>query len=189
MVKERREATWFVTAAEWRAWLQANHDTATELWVGISKKHVEGGVSYAGAVDEALCFGWIDGITHGVDEDGYAQRFTPRKRTSIWSAVNLAKMERLIAAGRVHPSGLRAWEERDPARQGVYLNEQPSARFEEAMLARFQANGAAWTWFESQPPGYQRRATWWVTSAKRPETRDRRLVKLIEESANGLRMT
>lgn len=189
MVKARDEATWFSTPAAWRAWLEANHDTATELWVGISKKHVEGGVSYGEAVDEALCFGWIDGITHGVDEDGYMQRFTPRKRTSIWSAVNLGKMDRLIAEGRVHPAGLKAWAERDPDRQGLYSFEQPFVRFDDAMIARFQANDLAWTWFESQPPGYQRQATWWVTSAKKPETRERRLAKLIEESSQGRRVT
>jgi uncharacterized protein YdeI (YjbR/CyaY-like superfamily) len=189
MVKARDEATWFPTAAAWRGWLEANHDSATELWVGISKKHVEGGLSYSEAVDEALCFGWIDGIAHGVDEDGYMQRFTPRKRSSIWSAVNLGKMDRLIAEGRVHEVGLRAWEERDPVRQGLYSFEQPFVRFDEAMLERFRSNETAWTWFESQPPGYQRQAAWWVTSAKRPETRDRRLAKLIEESANARRVT
>ncbi len=189
MAKAREEATWFSTAEEWRAWLEANHDSATELWVGISKKHVDSGISYVEVVDEALCFGWIDGITHGVDDDGYAQRFTPRKRTSIWSGVNREKMARLIAKGRVQPAGLRAWDERDPDRQGLYSYEQPFVRFDEEMVERFRSQVTAWTWFESQPPGYQRQATWWVTSAKRPETRERRLTKLIEESAQGRRVT
>jgi uncharacterized protein YdeI (YjbR/CyaY-like superfamily) len=188
MAKTRDEVTWFDAPAAWRAWLETNHDTATEIWLGISKKHVNGGVSYVDAVEEGLCFGWIDGVTHTVDTDGYAQRFTPRTRTSNWSAVNLERMQRLIAAGRVRPAGLRAFDERDPDRSEQYSFEQGEVALDAGMLVQFQAHPAAWAWFGSQPPGYRRLATWWVVSAKKPETRERRLATLIEDSANQRRL-
>jgi uncharacterized protein YdeI (YjbR/CyaY-like superfamily) len=144
MPKARDEVTWFADAAAWRAWLEANHDTATEIWLGISKKHVRHGVPYAAAVEEALCFGWIDGVTHTVDADGYAQRFTPRKRGSVWSLVNQERIRALIAAGRVQPAGLRAWEERDETRMERAPFAQEEAAFDPEMLARFQAHPAAW---------------------------------------------
>jgi uncharacterized protein YdeI (YjbR/CyaY-like superfamily) len=188
LAKARDEVTWFDSPESWRAWLEENHATATEIWLGISKKHVEGGVSYVDAVEEGLCFGWIDGVTHTVDSDGYAQRFTPRTRTSNWSAVNLKRMEELIAEGRVHPAGRRAWEERDPARAEQYSFEQGEVGFDPTMQAQFEAQPEAWTWFQTQPPGYRRLAAWWVTSAKKPDTRERRLATLIEDSANQRRL-
>ena len=184
MVRTREEVVWFASPAEWRAWLEQHHATETEIWVGIRKVHVSEGVSYAEAVDEALCFGWIDGITHTVDTDGYTNRFTPRKPRSIWSAVNLKRIKELIAEGRVHESGMREYEGRDVARAGLYSFEQENVSFDEPFLARFQGNDKAWSWFQSRPAGYRRQATWWVMSAKRQETRERRLAQLIDDSAN-----
>lgn len=188
MAKTRDEVTWFDSAAAWRAWLEENHATATEIWVGLRKKHVPVGITWPEAVDEALCFGWIDGLAHGVDSDGYAQRFTPRKRTSNWSAVNLKRIAELMAEGRVHPAGMQAWEARDPARSEQYSFEQGEIALDPGMRARFEGHPAAWAWFQAQPPGYRRQATWWVTSAKKPETRERRLATLIEDSANERRL-
>jgi len=188
MVKARDEAVWFANPAEWRAWLETNHGTARELWVGIRKKHIAAGIDYHEALDEALCFGWIDGVTHTVDADGYTIRFTPRKASSIWSAVNIKRIAELRAEGRLHEAGLRAFEERNPDRAGLYTHEQETLECSPAMLARFQANPGAWTWFQAQPPGYRRQATWWVIGAKREETRDRRLATLIDDSANERRL-
>ena len=188
MVKARDEVIWFETPDEWRAWLEANHATEREVWIGLRKKHVPVGITWPEAVDEALCFGWIDGLANAVDADGYAQRFTPRKRTSNWSAVNLKRIEELIAEGRVHPAGLRAWKERDPARSEQYSFEQGEVTLDDDMLDRFQAHPEAWAWFQEQPPGYRRQAAWWVISAKKPETRARRLATLIEDSVNGRRL-
>jgi uncharacterized protein YdeI (YjbR/CyaY-like superfamily) len=188
MVKARDEAVWFANPAEWRAWLKRNHDTARELWVGLRKAHVPVGLGYKDAVDEALCFGWVDGVTHTVDADGYAIRFTPRTAKSIWSAVNLKRIEELIAEGRMHDAGVRTYEGRDPARAGLYAFEQDEVAFDDEQRARFQANTTAWSWFGSQPPGYRRQATWWVISAKRPKTRARRLDTLIDDSANHRRL-
>lgn len=188
MAKARDEVTWFATPDEWRDWLEANHATESEIWVGLRKKHVPAGITWQQAVDEALCFGWIDGLANAVDADGYTCRITPRKPRSIWSAVNLKRIEELIAAGRVHESGLRVYRARDPSRAGLYSTEQAEIAFEDAQLATFAANVAAWAWFQSQLPGYQRQATWWVISAKRPETRERRLAQLIDDSANERRL-
>jgi len=188
MAKTRDEVTWFETPAAWREWLEEHHATQSELWVGLRKKHVPVGITWQEAVDEALCFGWIDGIANAVDADGYTCRITPRKPRSIWSAVNLKRIEELIAEGRMHDSGLRVYRERDESRAGLYSFEQAEIAFEDGQLATFAANEAAWTWFQSQPPGYQRQATWWVVSAKRPETRERRLAHLIEDSANERRL-
>jgi uncharacterized protein YdeI (YjbR/CyaY-like superfamily) len=188
LVKERDEAVWFASPGDWRAWLEQHYDTESEIWVGLRKKHAPIGITWYEAVGEALCFGWIDGLTHTVDADGYAIRFTPRKPRSIWSAVNLKRIEELIAEGRVHESGMREYEGRDRSRAGLYSFEQENVAFDEAMLVRFQANAAAWAWFEARPPGYRRQATWWVMSAKRPETRERRLATLIDDSANERRL-
>ena len=184
LVKAREEVVWFASPSEWRAWLEQHHATETEIWVGIRKVHVSEGISYAEAVDVALCFGWIDGISHTVDADGYTNRYTPRKPRSIWSAVNLRRIEELIAEGRVHESGMRVYEGRDVSRAGLYSFEQEAIAFDDEMLARFQANPAAWTWFESRPAGYKRQAIWWVISAKRLETRERRFAQLLDDSAN-----
>jgi uncharacterized protein YdeI (YjbR/CyaY-like superfamily) len=183
MVKSRDEAVWFHSASEWRAWLETHHDDATDIWLGLSKAHVQGGVAYADAVDEALCFGWIDGITHTVDADGFTVRFTPRKAKSPWSATNLRRISALRAEGRVHPAGLAAFERRQPLPYPV--DEAGEPVFASDLRQRFAAHAGAWEWFESRTPSYRRQATVWVMSAKREDTRDRRLLELIEASAEG----
>jgi uncharacterized protein YdeI (YjbR/CyaY-like superfamily) len=180
----------FASGADFRTWLEGHHASTAELWIGFWKANTgRAGLTYLEAVDEALCFGWIDGLRKGFDEHAYVQRFTPRRATSTWSAINLRKVEGLIAAGRMHAAGLAAHESRDPARTGLYSFErsQPAA-LEPALEKRFRANRAAWRFFGEQPPGYRRVALHWVTSAKRLETRERRLGALIAASAKGLRL-
>jgi len=176
----------FPTASDFRAWLEANHDAKTELWVGYYRKAVpKTSITYKEAVDEALCFGWIDGIGKRIDDEVHANRFTPRKKRSTWSAVNVARMGELIAAGRAHPAGIRAFEARTDDNTGIYSYENRPADLPEAYLARLRANQAAWNWWQAQRPGYRRLATWWVVSAKQEATRDRRLATLIEDCAAG----
>jgi len=176
----------FPTAADFRAWLEAHHDRATELWVGYYRKSVpKTSMTYREAVDEALCFGWIDGLTKRIDDEVHANRFTPRTRRSTWSAVNVARMGELIAAGRAHPSGIHAFEARTADNTGIYAHENPPADLPPHYLAQLRADEAAWRWWQAQTPGYRRSATWWVVSAKQEVTRDRRLASLIEDCAAG----
>ena len=182
-------AVFFANAAEFREWLDANHATAAELWVGFHKKGSgASGLTYAEAVDEALCYGWIDGLTRGRDERSYVQRFTPRRRGSNWSAVNIAKVAELTRQGRMRPPGVRAFEQRTPAKSGVYSYENRPAELPEEYAASFRQSGSAWEWFSRQAPSYRRAATWWVVSAKRDDTRRRRLAALIERSGAGRRI-
>jgi uncharacterized protein YdeI (YjbR/CyaY-like superfamily) len=177
----------FASSDDFRAWLEANHGTASELWVGYYKKGVpKTSITYRQAVDEALCFGWIDGIGRRIDDEVHANRFTPRTKRSTWSAVNVARMGELIAAGRAHPAGIRAFEARTADNTGIYSYENRPADLPDAYLAQLKANEAAWTWWQSQRPGYRRTATWWVVSAKQEATRQRRLAELVEDSAAGL---
>lgn len=180
----------FASGAAFRAWLDENHAVATELWVGFHRKDSgKTGVTYAEAVDEALCFGWIDGIRKKIDGTSYANRFTPRKPTSIWSETNLAHVARLEKLGRMTPAGRAALAKRTAARTGVYSFEQRTAPvFAAAETKRFRAVPAAWKFFSALAPSYCRVATWWVVSAKKPETRARRLAALIEASAQGKRL-
>ena len=159
----RDQVTVFASAADFRRWLEENHDRAEEIFVGFYRKGVPvTAMSYADAVDEALCFGWIDGITFRIDDQLRAQRFTPRRRTSSWSAVNIAKMEALRAAGRLHPPGLRAFEERDRRKDQIYSYEEPPQDLPGDWLERFRADAAAWSYWERQPPSYRRTATYTV---------------------------
>lgn len=141
------------------------------------------------SVDEALCFGWIDGVRKSVDEESYTNRFTPRRKGSNWSEVNIRRARQLIRTGRMQPAGLRAFKARDPEKSRQYSFEQRhAARLDGKDEARFRRNAAAWTFFESQPPGYRRLAIWWVVSARREDTRTRRLNTLIEDSTKGRRL-
>jgi uncharacterized protein YdeI (YjbR/CyaY-like superfamily) len=181
---------YFKSAAAFRAWLAANGATARELWVGFYKKaSAKGGLTYKEAVDEALCHGWIDGIKKRVDDDSYMHRFTPRTATSIWSAVNLKRMRELLASGRVAAAGRETYERRDPARTHRYSYEKAPAAFAGALARRFKANKAAWAFFMTQPPGYRKIVTQWVTGAIKEETRLRRLDALIRDSAEGKRLS
>ena len=183
------EPKFFENGEAFRAWLEEHHATATELRVGFHKRGSgNGGITWSEAVDEALCYGWIDGVMSPIDGASYALRFTPRKPTSTWSAVNLDKVPRLIEAGRMREPGMRAYERRTEARSRTYSHEQAEIAFPAEMEGQFREHAEAWTFFESQAPWYQRAATWWVISAKREETRQRRLATLIEDSANGRRI-
>ena len=179
----------FATPAEMRDWFAANHETASELWHGQYKKATgKPTVTWSEAVDEALCVGWIDSIRYSLDAERSAQRFTPRRKGSNWSAVNIAKIKQLTAEGRMRPAGVAAFEARTEERSGVYSYEQRHlATLEPEEEARFRDAEAAWSWFEKQAPSFRTAAVWWVTSAKRPETRARRLATLIEDAAAGRR--
>jgi uncharacterized protein YdeI (YjbR/CyaY-like superfamily) len=183
-------AAYFPSSAAWREWLKEHHADATEVLVGFHKRG--SGVpslTWSEAVDEALCFGWIDGVRRRVDDARYTIRFTPRKPRSTWSAVNIAKVTELEAAGRMTPAGRAAFERRREDRTAMYSYEQRHlAAFDSTAERRFRANRRAWSYWQAQPPSYRRSATYWVMSAKRSDTRDRRLSKLIEDSAEGRRV-
>lgn len=181
----------FATPAAFRRWLLQHHETAAELWVGMYKLSTgKQSITWKEAVDEALCFGWIDGIRKSIDAESYTNRFTPRRRGSNWSTVNIRRVHELIAEGRMQPSGLRAFEARTAARSGVYSFEQDreDAKLPPALEKQFKSDKKAWQFFQSQPAGYQRTATWWVISAKLDATRERRMSTLIADSAAGLRL-
>jgi uncharacterized protein YdeI (YjbR/CyaY-like superfamily) len=171
---------------ELRDWFDANHATADELWLGYWKK-VSGrpSVTWSQAVDEALCVGWIDGVRYSIDEHRSAQRFTPRRKGSTWSAINVAKVAALTEQSRMRPAGLAAFEARDPAKTAIYAYEQPHGALEPDEEAAFRGNEPAWADWEGRSPSYRRTATYWIVSAKRPETRARRLAQVIEASATG----
>jgi uncharacterized protein YdeI (YjbR/CyaY-like superfamily) len=181
------EATFFATPDELRAWLEANHGTAPELWVGFWKKGTgKPSITWPESVDQALCFGWIDGVRKSLDAERYVIRFTPRRPGSTWSGVNVRRMGELLDAGLVSPAGLRAFEARKPEKTEIYAYEQRSgAAFDGEQERRFRDNEAAWAFFQSCPTWYRRNATWWVVSARRPETREKRLATLIDDSARG----
>jgi uncharacterized protein YdeI (YjbR/CyaY-like superfamily) len=179
----------FKTPRDWRLWLRANHKSTGEQWVGFHK--VASGkpsLTYHEALDEALAFGWIDGLRKSVTPSSYMIRFTPRKPNSIWSAVNLARVKVLIDGGRMSPHGLEVYENRNKARTNHYSFEQKTCALTPAQERTFKANRDAWTFFNAQPPGYRKVTTWWVVSAKKEETKERRLATLIAESAAGRRI-
>ena len=179
----------FETPAELRAWFEANHETATEAFIGYYRRGVDKpSTTWVEAVEEALCFGWIDGITFRIDDEVTANRFTPRRPTSNWSAVNIAKVAELCAAGRMRPAGIRAFEGRDRSKDASYSYERPDATFPPDWLDRFRANEAAWRYWLDETPSYRRQVTYWVVSAKKPETRERRFATLVADSAAGRRI-
>ena len=176
----------FASPAAFRRWLHAHHGKATELWVGFHKRSTgTPSLTWPESVDEALCVGWIDGVRKSLDAERYTIRFTPRKKTSKWSAVNVRNMERLLAAGRVLPAGKAAYAS-EGARKADYSYEQRhAATFDHEQEREFRRHAAAWADFQSRPPWYRRNLTYWVISAKRADTRERRLRTLIEASAAG----
>lgn len=179
--------TFFATASELRSWLDDNHATASELWVGFYKRGSgKPSITWPELVDEELCFGWIDGVRKGIDEVSYANRITRRKPRSTWSAINIARAKELIRLGRMRPAGLKAFEQRTDERSAIYSYEQRTkARLDPEAERSFRTNKTAWAFFQAQPPSYRRAATWWVISAKREETRQARLATLIRDSQNG----
>jgi uncharacterized protein YdeI (YjbR/CyaY-like superfamily) len=181
---KRSEVLVFAAPEDFRDWLEQHHATATEASIGYYKKGVDRkAMTYAEAVDEALCYGWIDGITYRVDDQMTTTRFTPRRKGSNWSAVNIGKVGRLTAQGRMRPAGLRVFEARDAGATAPYSYEQRPAELPPDYLARLAENGRAEAFWTSRSPSYRRAVTWWIVSAKREETRDRRMTKLIEDCA------
>jgi uncharacterized protein YdeI (YjbR/CyaY-like superfamily) len=182
--------TFFSSPEELRAWFEKHHAEQTELWVGFYRKATgKQTMTWSEAVDQALCFGWIDGIRKGIDDESYMNRFTPRKPSSNWSAVNVAKVESLTEQGLMRPAGLAAFEKRRADRTAIYSYEQrKDASFTSKQRETFRAHRRAWEFFSAQPPGYRALATYWVVSAKKEETRERRLARLIEDSAAGQRL-
>ena len=182
-----RPATFFSGPEEFRAWLAANHDTATELWMGLHKKHVpDRGLTWEEAVIEALCWGWIDSVAQRIDDDSRRQRWTPRKATSNWSAINIASVERLKAEGRMQPSGLAAYERRLEGRSAIYSYESISAaELPPEYAARLAGDAAASAFWAVATPSYRRLAVHWVVTAKQEATREKRMAQLVEDSAAG----
>ncbi|HXH38512.1 MAG TPA: YdeI/OmpD-associated family protein [Thermoanaerobaculia bacterium] len=183
------EPTFFATPAAFRKWLEKNHDKASELLVGFHKKDSgRPSMTWPESVDQALCFGWIDGVRRRIDDASYSIRFTPRKPISNWSAVNIARVAELTKLGLMRPAGLRAFEKRREDKSSIYSYENELRTFEPAHEKTFRANRKAWQFFNAQPPSYRRVCIYWVMSAKKEETRARRLATLIDDSANGRRI-
>lgn len=176
----------FPSPAEFRAWLERRHDQRSELWVGYYKKGTgEPSMTWPESVDVALCFGWIDGIRKSIDDRRYKIRFTPRRPDSHWSARNLARMECLLEAGLVAEPGLAAYRKRDPAKARKASYAQRDVALPPEYERKLKSDPAAWRWFQAARPSYRKQATWWIVSAKREETRLRRLETLVESCAKG----
>lgn len=183
----RDEVHVFSKAVEFRAWLEVHYATTPELWVGYFRKSTgKTSITYPEAVEEALCFGWIDGLTYRIDDEVHANRYTPRRKGSSWSGPNIAKVAELTAAGRMHPAGLRAFQDRDRRKDMPYLRDHPlRQQLPGELEARIRANSAAWAHWQAQRPGYRKQAAFWIQSAKQEATRERRLNTLIAEAAAG----
>ena len=176
----------FATPDAWRKWLGKYHAQRKELLVGFYKRDSgKPSITWPQSVDAALCFGWIDGVRRRIDDVSYSIRFTPRKPRSIWSSVNTRRAQELTAQGLISPAGSKAFAAREEKRSGIYAFEQQTIAFEGPQEQRFRANAAAWKFFQAQPPWYRRTAAWWVISATQPETRERRLATLIDDSEQG----
>ena len=182
------EPRFFRTPAEFRHWLLEHYADTPELVVGYYKKGTgKPSMTWPESVDEALCFGWIDGVRRRIDDERYSIRFTPRRRRSIWSAVNIKRAGELIEAGRMTPAGLAAFEARIEDRSAPYSYEQRhNARLDPEQEARLRADPEVWEWFQSRPPSFRKTAIYWITSARKPETRERRLTRLIEDAPKPL---
>lgn len=180
----------FKSSAAFHKWLDTNHTRASELWVGFYRKDSgKGGITYREALDEALCYGWIDGVRKKVDDISYTNRFTPRKTKSIWSLVNTRRVKELIKARRMKPQGLSAFKARDPKKtREVYSSNYRTQTLGPTFENHFRKNRKAWTFFKAQAPGYQGTMNWWVMSAKREETCWTRLARLIEASSNSVKL-
>jgi len=181
--------TFFAKPADFRRWLKRNHEKAGELLVGFWKKDSgKPSITWPESVDEALSFGWIDGVRRRIDDESYSIRFTPRRRGSIWSAVNIKRATELTRLERMSPAGLRAFEARDEKKSAIYSYENRPRELAPEDEKRFRANKRAWEYWSAQPPGYRRVVTYWVMEAKKEETRERRLAQLIDDSTHGRRI-
>jgi uncharacterized protein YdeI (YjbR/CyaY-like superfamily) len=179
----------FESANELRAWFEANHDSASELWVGFhAKRSGRPSITWSELVDQELCFGWIDSVRYRLDEQRSAQRVTPRRKRSVWSAVNIRRFQELEALGLAHPQGRAAFDARDEARSRIYAYENRELGLTPDLEKKFRAHGKAWEFFSAQAPWYQRTAAYWVVSARQEATRERRLQTLVEDSAAGRRL-
>lgn len=179
----------FKTPAEFREWLDKNHDKETELLVGFYKTGSgKPSMTWPESVDEALCYGWIDGVRRSLGEESYTIRFTPRKPTSTWSTVNINKMEELLRKGLVKPQGLAAYEKRNDSNSGIYSHEQKEVVLSKELKGIFKANTTAWNFFMKQPPSYKKTSIHWVMSAKQEKTRLSRLEKLLQASEKEERL-
>ncbi len=184
------DAIYFETPEAFRDWLDANHAAAADQWVGFYKRGADQtGISYKQAVDEALCYGWIDSARKSIDAARHTIRFTPRRPGSVWSLYNVGRVEALTSEGRMQPAGLKAFEARRPEKTGIYSGEQktmPELSAEETQT--FQRHIDAWAFFQKQAATYRKAALWWIVSAKQAATRQKRLTKLIEDSASNQRL-
>lgn len=175
--------TFFASQSDFRKWLAKNHEKATELFVGYYKAHSgKPSMTWSQSVDQALCFGWIDGVRKSIDKDSYFIRFTPRKPTSIWSAINIKKVEELTGKGLMHPKGVLAFEKRKEHKSKIYSYEKEPVILSAEFAGVFKANKEAWTFFQSLAPSYQRSAIHWVMTAKQRATSIKRLNELIKDS-------
>jgi uncharacterized protein YdeI (YjbR/CyaY-like superfamily) len=177
-------AVFFESREAFIAWLDEHHADVPAIWIGRYKKGSgQVNMTWPESVDAALCFGWIDGQSKSLGEEAVAQRFSPRRKGSIWSAVNVRRFGELAEQGMVRPAGHSAFAARRDDRTAIYSHEQEAIEFDAAQRAAFQEHPAAWDYFSARPPSYRRAATWWVISAKREDTRERRLQTLIDDSA------
>ena len=180
------EPIFFTSSAELRQWFEQNHERETELIVGLYKKGTDKpSITWEELVDQALCFGWIDGVSKRIDNERWQIRVTPRKPNSVWSKKNIASFERLTQLGLMQPAGLKAFSQRKEDKSGIYSFEQGEVKLDEAEEQQLQSNPKAWEFFQKQPPSYKKSVIWWIISAKKPETRVKRLATLIEDSENG----
>ena len=184
------KATFFPSPSDFRKWLKQNHASETELWVGFYRKDSgRPSITWPQSVDEALCFGWIDGLRKRVDAQSYKIRFTPRKAKSNWSAINIGRVQELTRSDRMRSAGMKAFAQRIPERSGIYAYEnRKTATLDKYAEKQIRSSPAAWKFFQAQPASYRQVVTWWVTTAKKKETRARRITKLIEQSALGKRL-
>jgi uncharacterized protein YdeI (YjbR/CyaY-like superfamily) len=181
--------TFFSSPADLRGWLKAHHGDTPELWFGFLKKTTgRAGLTYKEALDEALCYGWIDGVRKTIDAERYMIRFSPRKPDSFWSRVNTRRAEELIKLKKMAAPGRKAFERRDATRNSEYSYERETATLSPAEQKLFRANRKAWEFFQALPPYARRMSAWFVVSARRPETRQKRLLRLIGDSAAGRRL-
>ena len=178
----------FKTQSDWRTWLQKNHATERELVLRLFKVHAKHrGIGYREALDEALCFGWIDGVLHRIDEDSFKQRWTPRKTKSKWSHVNIRRFKELQKEGRVHPAGLAAFDPNNVA-HASYSSQSPKLELDAAFTKRLKANQKAWEFYQAEPPGRRKQTVYWVMSAKKPETREKRFATMLDSYARGKKL-
>ena len=183
------EPIFFATPAALREWLEKHHADRREQWVGFYKKRLDKpSITWPESVDEALCFGWIDGLRKTIDAQSYKIRFSPRKTTSIWSTINIHRAQELARQGRMRPAGVKAFAARKENKSGIYSYKQRRDQLEEPYHRMLRKNKNAWDFFQAQPPGYRRQIGWWIVSAKQEETRLKRLEKLIETFSRGKRL-